>query len=95
MSSMFRLAILCVGLVATLAVAADAADRKFIREGMSEGEVVMKIGRPDSESTDSGGGSQVAVKRWVYFPARGDPQTITTLTIREGRVVEVDRQVSR
>jgi hypothetical protein len=95
MSSNFRLAILCLGWVATLAVAADAADRKFIREGMSEGEVVMKIGRPDSESTDSGGGSQIAVKRWVYFPARGDSQTITTLTIREGKVVEVDRQVSR
>ena len=95
MSSILKLAILCLGLVATVAVAADAADRKFIREGMSEGEVVMKIGRPDSESTDSGGGSKVAVKRWVYFPARGDSQTITTLTIREGKVVEVDRQVSR
>ena len=77
------------------ALAADASERKYIREGMSEGEVVMKIGRPDSESTDSGGGSQVAVKRWVYFPARGDSQTITTLTIREGKVVQVDRQVSR
>ena len=95
MPSMLKLAILCLGLVSSLVVAADAADRKFIREGMSEGEVVMKIGRPDSESTDSGGGSQVAVKRWVYFPARGDSQTITTLTIREGKVVEVDRQVSR
>lgn len=95
MSSIHKMAMLCLGLVATLAVAADAADRKFIREGMSEGEVVMKIGRPDSESADSGGGSQVAVKRWVYFPARGDSQTITTLTIREGKVVEVDRQVSR
>jgi hypothetical protein len=90
-----KVAVLCVGLVATSAVAADAADRKFIREGMSEGEVVMKIGRPDSESVDSGGGSNVAIKRWVYFPARGDSQTITTLTIREGKVVEVDRQVSR
>jgi len=93
--SILKLAVLCLGLVSSLVVAADAADRKFIREGMSEGEVVMKIGRPDSESTDSGGGSQVAVKRWVYFPARGDSQTITTLTIREGKVVEVDRQVSR
>jgi len=89
------MAILCLGLASPLVLAADAADRKFIREGMSEGEVVMKIGRPDSESTDSGGGAQVAVKRWVYFPARGDTQTITTLTIREGKVVEVDRQVSR
>jgi Protein of unknown function (DUF2845) len=93
--SILKVAIMYLALVATSAVAADAADRKFIREGMSEGEVVMKIGRPDSESVDSGGGSIVAVKRWVYFPARGDSQTITTLTIREGKVVEVDRQVSR
>jgi hypothetical protein len=46
-----KLATLFLGLVSTLVVAADAAHRKFIREGMSEGEVVMKIGRPDSEST--------------------------------------------
>ena len=88
-------AILCLGLVASSVLAADASDRRFIREGMSEGEVIMKIGRPDSESVDTGGGSQVTVKRWMYFPASGDPQTLTTLTIREGKVVEVSRQVSR
>lgn len=90
-----KAALLCLAFVASSALAADAADRRFIREGMSEGEVLMKIGRPDSESTDTGGGSTIAVKRWMYFPAPGDPQTMTTLTIREGRVVEVNRQVSR
>ena len=78
-----------------MAVAADAADRKFIREGMSEGEVVMKIGRPDSESTDTGGASKITVKRWIYFPAFGDSQTMTTITMREGKVVEVRRQISQ
>ena len=62
---------------------------------MSEGEVIMKIGKPDSESVDTGGGSKATVRRWIYFPASGDPQTMTTLTIREGKVVEVSRQVSR
>lgn len=90
-----KMAFLCLGFVAASALAADASDRKFIREGMSEGEVMMKIGRPDSESVDTGGGSQVTVKRWVYFPTSGDSQTITTLTIRNGKVVEVSRQVSR
>ena len=41
------------------------------------------------------GGAQVAVKRWIYFPASGDSQTMTTLTIRDGKVSKVDRQVSR
>ena len=95
MSAKVRMAVLCLSFVGLNALAADAGDRKFIQEGMSEGEVMMKIGRPDSESVDSGGGAKVAVKRWMYFPTSGDPQTVTTITIREGRVTEVNRQVSR
>ena len=95
MSTKVRLAVLCLSFVGLNALAADPSDRKFIREGMSEGEVVMKIGKPDSESVDSGGGAKVAVKRWMYFPTSGDPQTMTTITIRDGKVAEVSRQVSR
>jgi len=95
MGKALRSAALCLAFVAGSAFAADASERKFIREGMTEGEVMMKIGRPDSESVDSGGGAKVAVKRWIYFPAPGDPQTMTTLTIRDGKIVEVNRQVSR
>jgi hypothetical protein len=82
-------------LVASPVLAADASDRKFIREGMSEGEVLMKIGKPDYDSVDSGGGASVSVRRWVYLPTSGDPQTITTLVIRNGRVEEVKREVAR
>jgi hypothetical protein len=88
-------ALLCLALVATTALAADAGDRRFIRDGMSEGEVLMKIGRPDSESEDSGGGAKVKEKRWVYFPAPGDSQTLTTITIREGKVQSVRREIAR
>jgi len=95
MNMSVRACILCLCLVTSSAIAADAGDRKFIREGMSEGEVMMKIGRPDSESVDSGGGAKVTTKRWMYFPASGDPQTITTITIRDGKVTEISRQVSR
>lgn len=95
MASYLRLAWCGLFFIAASAFAADASDRKFIREGMSEGEVMMKIGRPDSETVDSGGGAKVAVKRWMYFPTYGDAQTMTTITIREGKVVEVNRQVSR
>lgn len=94
MRTALRYVVLCLVFAAHGALAADA-DRKFIREGMSEGEVLMKIGRPDSESNDSGGGAKVAIKRWIYFPTPGDPQTMTTITIRDGRVTEVSRQLSR
>ena len=90
-----RLAILCLGVAWSCAFAADPGERKFIREGMSEGEVMMKIGKPDSESVDSGGGAMVTVKRWMYFPTSGDAQTMTTITIRNGKVTEVNRQISR
>lgn len=82
-------------LVGVPAYAADARERKFIREGMSEGDVLVKIGKPDSESVDSGGGATVTVKRWIYLPKQGDSQTLTTIVIRNGRVTEVTRQVSR
>jgi len=76
-------------------VAADASERKFIRQGMSEGEVLLKIGKPDSESVDSGGGATVTVKRWIYLPTPGDEQTLTTVVIRYGKVTEVTRKISR
>jgi hypothetical protein len=76
------------------AFAANASERRFIREGMSEGEVLVKIGKPDSESVDTGGGAQVAVKRWTYLPASGDQQTLTTIVLRNGKVIEVNRKVT-
>lgn len=90
----FAFAALCLGL-STLALAADAGDRRFITTGMSEGEVLMKIGKPDSQSEDSGGGAKVSVRRWIYLPAAGDSQTITTIVMKDGKVERVDRQVAR
>ena len=95
MVKLLRFTAFLFALVSLSALAADASERKFIREGMSEGEVLMKIGRPDSESTDSGGGARVAVKRWIYLPTNGDSQTMTTIVVKDGRVTEVDRQVAR
>lgn len=85
------LSVLCSSSV----LAADASERKFIREGMSEGEILLKIGKPDSESIDGGGGATVTVKRWIYLPAPGDEQTLTTVVIRDGKVTEVTRKISR
>jgi len=69
----------------------NAADRRFIRAGMSEGEVVMRIGRPDFQTKGHGKGGQ----RWSYLPAAGDSDTVTSLTLAGGKVVEVERRVAR
>lgn len=86
---------LLTALVTTSLFGADASERKFIRVGMSEGEVLMKIGKPDSESSVTGGGATIGVKKWIYLPTPADQQTITTITIGNGKVINVERQVSR
>ena len=85
--------LLLTALIASSLFAADASERKFIRTGMSEGEVLVKIGKPDSESDVSGAGAFVAEKKWTYLPAPGDQQTITIITIRAGEVTDVERKV--
>jgi hypothetical protein len=90
-----RAVVVAMLLASSMAFAASDADRRFIREGMSEGEVLLKIGKPDTESVDSGGGAQVVVKRWIYMPSPGDPQTMTTITFRGGKVTDVSRQIAR
>ncbi len=68
---------------------ADIAQRKFIHPGMSEAEVVAKIGKPDI----TGGAKGRKSSRWSYLPAAGDPQTITTIVFDAGRVIEIERKV--
>ena len=68
-----------------------AGERKFIRSGMSEAEVLQRLGRPDVTT----GGSQRAGRRWAYLPRPGDPDTMTTLTLQGGSVTDVDRKLVR
>ena len=68
-----------------------ASERKFIRSGMSEAEVLQRLGRPDVTT----GGSQRAGRRWAYLPRPGDPDTMTTLTLQGGSVTDVDRKLVR
>lgn len=77
------------------ALGADASERKFISKGMTEGEVLLKIGKPDNESEISGGAAKVTEKVWTYFPHDDDKQTVTTITIKNGRVIDVERTISR
>lgn len=68
-----------------------AGERKFVRSGMSEAEVLQRLGRPDVTS----GGSRKSGRRWAYLPRSGDPDTMTTLTLQGGNVVDVERKVVR
>jgi len=68
----------------------NAEQRKFLRPGMSEGEVMARVGPPDMTSS---GGRKGA--RWTYMPVPEDAHTITNLQFENGRLVEVERKVLR
>jgi hypothetical protein len=70
----------------------NAAERRFIRLGMSEAEVIMRIGRPDVRTKGQG---KTGGRRWSYLPAAGDAETLTTLTFAGGQVVDVERRIAR
>jgi hypothetical protein len=71
-----------------------ASERRFIRTGMSESEVLRRIGKPEVD-TSTGRNKRKDGKRWSYLPAPGDPETITTVTIVGGQVAEVERKIVR
>lgn len=77
----------------------NAGERRFIRTGMSAAEVRRRIGAPDhieNHSTSSTNRPTRDTRRqWVYLPAADDPQTTTTLTVRSGMVLHVDRKITR
>ena len=79
----------------TAATAADAAERKFIREGMPEGEVLLKIGKPDHEAFVRNVKGEPEKKTWTYFPHYRDPQTLTLVTLHAGLVARIDRKIAR
>jgi len=66
----------------------NPAERRFLRAGMSEGEVIARIGPPD---LTTGKGRRLA--RWTWMPASGDPDTITVVLFEMGRIVEIERTV--
>ncbi len=77
--------------------AAKAAERRFIRAGMTEAEVIRRIGKPEvNSSTASGKRKQgKSARHWSYLPAAGDPDTVTTVTLAGGLVTDVERKIVR
>jgi hypothetical protein len=94
--SMMKL-ILCSLLLLSTATASatDARDRGFLREGMAEAEVMLKIGKPDHEAFIRNVKGQAEEKTWTYFPHYRDPQTLTIVTLRAGVVAGVERKIAR
>lgn len=71
--------------------AGDASERKFLRTGMTEAEVLAKLGPADMTT----GAKNAATVRWTYMPAPGDTETITSVTLTKGKVTEIERKVLR
>jgi hypothetical protein len=77
------------------ALAADARERGFIRKGMGEGEVVLKIGKPDHEAFHRDVRGEPEEKTWTYFPHARDPQTVTIIRFHSGVVADIQRKIAR
>lgn len=84
-----------LAVAASCAHAVDARDRGFLREGMAEGEVLLKIGKPDHEAFVRNVRGQPEEKTWTYFPHYRDPQTLTIVTFRSGVVANIERKINR
>ncbi len=89
------LALIALASASAVSAEPDAGERKFIRQGMGEGEVVLKIGKPDHEAIVKSVKGQPEEKTWSYFPHPRDPQTLTVLTFRGGVLDKIDRKISR
>lgn len=60
----------------------------YLQRGMSEGEVLLRAGRPDFESVENF--RNTVVKSLYYYPTIANP-FITIVTVRGGRVADIDR----
>jgi hypothetical protein len=60
----------------------------YLQRGMSEGEVLLRAGKPDFESVEHF--RNTVVKSLYYYPTIANP-FITVVTVRGGRVADIDR----
>ncbi len=66
----------------------DFATFIYLQRGMSEGEVLLRAGKPDFESVENF--RNYVVKSLYYYPTTSNP-FITIVTVRGGRVADIDR----
>jgi hypothetical protein len=73
-------------------------ERRFVSSGMTDIDVLTRLGAPDRilHSGSSGPSrARSASARWLYLPAPGDSDTITAIAIDRGVVVDVERRMVR
>lgn len=58
-----------------------------LEHGMTEGELVLRAGRPDHQSFDN---PRDGVKTFYYYPTQANPH-LTTVTLRSGRIANIER----
>jgi len=70
----------------------DLLDFGLIQRGMSEAEVLVRLGPPDHESFEGFSPNKLLLKSYFYFSEPGRYQNITTvITFKGGRVVRKER----
>jgi hypothetical protein len=68
----------------------EVAERRHLKEGMSDAEVFARLGPPDFQAGKGG-----RKMRWTYLPAAGDAQTVTLVRFEDGKVAAVERSILR
>lgn len=76
-----------------VAAQSDARGMEFdvyirLQTGMSEGELLLRAGKPDSESIENSRND--IVKTYYYFPTIANPW-ITAITLRGGKIANIER----
>lgn len=74
MKKIYLLALLCFSPFA-MSDAVPFSDFKFIDTGMSEGEVLYRIGVPDHETIQSDFYHNIIRKTWFYIPEKRTPSS--------------------
>lgn len=70
----------------------DLLDFGLIQRGMSEAEVLVRLGPPDHESLEGFSPSNLLIKTYFYFSEPGRYQNITTMIkFKGGRVFLKER----
>ena len=95
--SLAAIGLLALGLTPALADDCERAEElKFMIEGKTLAELLSKVGRADhvDYSTIKIGPRWVSEEAHIYFPLC-DNQTIFTIHVRGGRIVEQERQIER
>lgn len=66
----------------------DFATYTRLQRGMSEGELILRAGRPDQESVENT--RRFVIKSMYYYPTVANPY-ITIVTLRGGRISDIER----